>query len=263
MWAHVQTRHELTVVAFTLPDDWQPGRGLSIAGTHLDSPRLQVRPVSKKTAEGYLQVGIEPCAYLIVASVFLQLKPRGAQIRWRNVSHGPPKGGLSNATDHAFSTYSWSTWFDRDLGLAGRVIVRDSSASSNFRSELVRVDRPLLRIPTLAPHLQTTATNEFSFNLESQFVPVLSQSEPGRGGKLQEQSSKQLPTEQAVEDNELRAMQIALSAVGKHHPELLEAVADELSVQSEDIYELELGLFGAFSLHQKCGIVTAESTTTT
>lgn len=44
----------------------------------------------------------------------------------------------------------WHSWFDRDLALAGRVVIADKDG--NFSSKLVRIDRPLLRIPTLAIH---------------------------------------------------------------------------------------------------------------
>ena len=39
------------------------------------------------------------------------------------------------------------TWFDRDLGVSGRVVLRDGS------EQLVRVDEPVLRVPHLAIHL--------------------------------------------------------------------------------------------------------------
>ncbi|HEY0840043.1 MAG TPA: M18 family aminopeptidase [Vulgatibacter sp.] len=44
------------------------------------------------------------------------------------------------------------TWLDRDLGLAGKVVCR-TSAPGGFETRLVKVDRPLLRVPSLAIHL--------------------------------------------------------------------------------------------------------------
>ena len=46
----------------------------------------------------------------------------------------------------------WHSWFDRDLSIAGRVVVSEKSGS--FNSKLVKIDRPILRIPTLAIHCQ-------------------------------------------------------------------------------------------------------------
>lgn len=45
------------------------------------------------------------------------------------------------------------TWFDRDLSLAGRVTVRTGSNPLTMETRLLRVDRPLCRIPSLAIHL--------------------------------------------------------------------------------------------------------------
>lgn len=42
------------------------------------------------------------------------------------------------------------TWLDRDLGLSGRVLVRDGDA---VRSTLIRIDQPILRVPNLAIHM--------------------------------------------------------------------------------------------------------------
>jgi len=51
------------------------------------------------------------------------------------------------------------TWLDRDLGLAGKVVCR-GSAPGTFETRLVRVDRPILRVPSLAIHLDREVTKK-------------------------------------------------------------------------------------------------------
>lgn len=47
-----------------------------------------------------------------------------------------------------------NSWLDRDLGLAGRLTLRDGS------TRLVNVDRPLLRVPQLAIHLDRAVSSD-------------------------------------------------------------------------------------------------------
>ncbi|MFF8957794.1 M18 family aminopeptidase [Streptomyces sp. NPDC014894] len=47
-----------------------------------------------------------------------------------------------------------NSWLDRDLGISGRLTLRDGS------HRLVSVDRPLLRVPQLAIHLDRTVTSD-------------------------------------------------------------------------------------------------------
>lgn len=46
-----------------------------------------------------------------------------------------------------------NSWLDRDLGLSGRLSVRDPDSEGGLAHWLVRIDEPLLRVPQLAIHL--------------------------------------------------------------------------------------------------------------
>lgn len=71
----------------------------------------------------------------------LKLKPKSAS----------SKSGYLMVNVQTYGGGLWHTWFDRDLSVAGRAIVRASDG--NFVHRLVKVKRPLLRVPTLAIHL--------------------------------------------------------------------------------------------------------------
>ncbi|MCO4768569.1 MAG: M18 family aminopeptidase [Deltaproteobacteria bacterium] len=65
------------------------------------------------------------------------------------------------------------TWFDRDLSLAGRVTVRTGSNPLTLETRLLRIDRPLCRIPNLAIHLnRSVRTDGFKPNQQSHLPAV-------------------------------------------------------------------------------------------
>lgn len=65
----------------------------------------------------------------------------------------------------------FSTWLDRDLSLAGRVV---SAKDGRLTHHLVDFRRPLLRIPNLAIHLNRTVnTDGLKLNAQEHLVPVL------------------------------------------------------------------------------------------
>ena len=64
-------------------------------------------------------------------------------------------------------------WFDRDLSLAGRVVVR--TAEGGLRARLVDLRRPVAVIPSLAIHLDRDANRQRSINPETDIQPLLGQ----------------------------------------------------------------------------------------
>ncbi|KAG6579940.1 Aspartyl aminopeptidase [Phytophthora cinnamomi] len=112
------------------------------------------------------------------------------------------------------------TWFDRDLGLAGRVIVRENDSS--FQSRLLLVDRPILRIPTLAIHLDRKVSEGFTFNKETHLRPVIASA--ARAELEATTDAKDQPK-------------------SKHASVLLQLIAKELDVKIDQICDFELCLF--------------------
>ncbi|RAJ66612.1 aspartyl aminopeptidase [Streptomyces sp. Amel2xB2] len=68
-----------------------------------------------------------------------------------------------------------NTWLDRDLGLAGRLSLRDGS------TRLVNVDRPLLRVPQLAIHLDRQANDGLKLDRQRHMTPVWGLGTPREG----------------------------------------------------------------------------------
>ena len=66
-------------------------------------------------------------------------------------------------------------WFDRDLGLAGRV--NYENAQGQLRSALINLNRPVGVIPSLAIHLDREANNNHSINPQRDLPVVILQSE--------------------------------------------------------------------------------------
>lgn len=115
----------------------------------------------------------------------------------------------------------WHTWFDRDLSVAGRVIVRSDDGS--FIHRLVKVKRPLLRVPTLAIHLDRTVNQDgFKPNLETHLVPLLST------------KSKEVP--------DLKEEDSSSFSTPSHHAQLLEVLSEELECGIDDIVTVELNV---------------------
>ncbi len=66
------------------------------------------------------------------------------------------------------------TWLDRDLGLAGSVVLAAEAPGGLLETRLVRVDRPILRVPSLAIHLNREVRKDgLKLNDQKHLPPVL------------------------------------------------------------------------------------------
>ncbi|MFJ9964166.1 M18 family aminopeptidase [Streptomyces avermitilis] len=99
----------------------------------------------------------------------LRVKPRpdsGAH-GWRQIAVEIYGGPLLNS------------WLDRDLGLAGRLSLRDGS------TRLVNIDRPLLRVPQLAIHLdRSVSTDGLKLDKQRHLQPIWGLGDDVRDGDL-------------------------------------------------------------------------------
>ncbi|KAI4167812.1 MAG: hypothetical protein LQ343_006884 [Gyalolechia ehrenbergii] len=133
----------------------------------------------------------------------------------------------------------WHTWFDRDLSLAGRVMVKNEGGE--YVQKLVRIDRPILRIPTLAIHLDRQET--FTFNKETQLFPIagLVAAELNRADR----ADKPETPESSANSHETLNQQLAplKLASERHHPYIVELIAKEAGVPSSSIVDFELVLY--------------------
>lgn len=112
----------------------------------------------------------------------------------------------------------WHTWFDRDLSAAGRIICNEgTSANPVLRAQLIDIKRPILRVPTLAIHLDRGVNSEgFKFNAETHLTPIL-----------------------CTQRGEI--------GIGSHHQELLQVVCEATkdNRRAEQVVGMDLYLYDA------------------
>ena len=71
-----------------------------------------------------------------------------------------------------------NSWLDRDLGLAGRVVVRTPEGP---QVRLLRVHRPVLRVPQLAIHLDPGVREGLKLDAQQHVVPIWALGDPEPG----------------------------------------------------------------------------------
>jgi aspartyl aminopeptidase len=115
----------------------------------------------------------------------------------------------------------WRTWFDRDLNIAGKVIIQ--AENGKLESRLWNAKKPLVKLPNLAIHL---AREETSMEKETQLKPVIAMSvvENIFAGGIEK-----------IADDKFKVDE-------KHFSSLTNLMANDLGVKREQIVDFELNL---------------------
>lgn len=67
-----------------------------------------------------------------------------------------------------------STWLDRPLSVAGRLVVREKKEGRTIlRTTAVNIDRDLAVIPSLAIHMNREANKGYQFNPQTDLIPII------------------------------------------------------------------------------------------
>lgn len=122
-------RHGSSFVAFTIGNKYKAGHGVSVIASHIDALTARLKPISTLSGKA----------------------------GYTQLGVAPYAGGLNG------------TWFDRDLGIGGRVHIKNGTKQE---TKLVKLDWPIARIPTLAPHFGAAASLS-NANTETEMVPII------------------------------------------------------------------------------------------
>ena len=79
------------------------------------------------------------------------------------------KGKYVQLNTERYGGMIYSTWFDRPLSVAGRVLVK---TDKGVQTRLVNIDRDLLVIPNLAIHMDRTANDGMKYNPQVNLLPL-------------------------------------------------------------------------------------------
>ncbi|XP_047311542.1 probable aspartyl aminopeptidase [Impatiens glandulifera] len=141
------------------------------------------------------------------------------------------KGGYLEVGVQTYGGGLWHTWFDRDLTIAGRVILKVGDGSNSYVQKLVRINEPIMRIPTLAIHLDRSVNEGFQVNTQTHLLPVLATLVKAELNKMVCTNGL---TEQKKPDEKPN------SSTPNHHPLLLQLLSEQLGCEPGDICDFEL-----------------------
>ena len=126
------TKNDSSVYAFNIGSKPIADAGFRMICAHCDSPTFRIKPNAEMTCEG----------------------------------------GIVKLNTEVYGGPIMSTWFDRPLTIAGRVIVRGEDAL-NPKTLLLHVKRPLLQISNLAIHFNRQVNDGVKLSKQKDMLPIL------------------------------------------------------------------------------------------
>ena len=114
------------------------------------------------------------------------------------------EGGIVKLNTEVYGGPIMSTWFDRPLTLAGRVILRGDDEFSP-KTVLLHVKRPLMQISNLAIHFNRQVNDGVKLSKQKDMLPILGiiNSQLESGNMLINLICEELSTERAVEPKDI------------------------------------------------------------
>ena len=126
------TKNDSSIYAFHIGAKPLADAGFHMICAHCDSPTFRIKPNAEMTCEG----------------------------------------GIVKLNTEVYGGPIMSTWFDRPLTIAGRVIVRGEDAMSP-KTLLLHVKRPLLQISNLAIHFNRQVNDGVKLSKQKDMLPIL------------------------------------------------------------------------------------------
>ena len=126
------TKNDSSVYAFHIGKKTMADAGFRMICAHCDSPTFRIKPNAEMTCEG----------------------------------------GIVKLNTEVYGGPIMSTWFDRPLTIAGRVIVRGDDAL-NPKTLLLHIKRPLLQISNLAIHFNRQVNDGVKLSKQKDMLPIL------------------------------------------------------------------------------------------
>ena len=212
------TRDDSSIIAFRIPESGEVQAeseecgysGFQIMASHSDSPSFKIKPNAGITVEN--------------SYVKLNTEKYGGMIM--------------------------STWLDRPLSVAGRIVVR---TEDGVETKLVNIDRDLCMIPSLAIHMERKTNDGYSWNAQKDMLPLFAQiniagNDGDYNGADNTDSDLNLTADKLQDDslnktdmNELQ--DVALNKLTADKNVLLGVIAQEAGVPEEDILDTDLFLY--------------------